>query len=439
LRFGSFLGGSLQDNTPFPVDITTFYYIIPVAAGAMIVRYILNAEIALIFSIVLSFFAGMFLEHNYSITTYYFLSSITAAHLIGQVEKRSSVLNRGLLLGCGNALIVLGLSLITNIASATTVDYVALANNTSFAFFGGLITGLTLLAISPVMETIFNYTTNIRLLELADMNHPLLREMIVRAPGTYHHSQLVGVLAEAGTRVIGGNALLARVASYYHDIGKMKKPHYYVENQTNENPHDNLTPSMSALIVESHIKEGMDLAQEHKLPQSIAAFIPEHQGTKLISYFFHKAKMVAGEESGKIDEKDYRYQGPKPQSRESGVVMMADTIEAAVRSLPDKSPQKIRTQVEKLVNNHFVDGQLSNCDLTLRDLYLITEAFIETLIGGIYHQRVEYPEENKKSQTASLTIIPGLQTKADEPLYPESAQPPENVSPLFKEKRQKGS
>ncbi len=439
LRFGSFLGGSLQDTLPFSVDLATFYYIIPIAAGAMMVRYILNAEIALIFSIVLSFFAGMFLEYNYGITAYYFLSSIIASHVIGQVEKRSTVLNRSLLLGSGNILIVIGLSLITTISTAATIDYIALSINCIFAFLGGVTAGLTLLAISPIMETLFNYTTNIQLLELANMNHPLLREMIVRAPGTYHHSQLVGVLAESGSRAIGGNPLLARVASYYHDIGKMKKPQYFVENQKNTNPHDHLAPSMSALIVESHIKDGLEMAKEHKLPRIISDFIPEHQGTKLISYFYHKATSADSENADNINEKDYRYKGPKPQTRESGVVMLADTIEAAVRSMPDKSPQKIRAQVEKLLNMHFVDGQLSECDLTLRDIYLITEAFIKTLIGGIYHQRVEYPEDQYDKKTSSLSIVANDEAPEPEHSDQQPSSKDENISSLFKNERKKGT
>ncbi|MBU0506397.1 MAG: HDIG domain-containing metalloprotein [bacterium] len=439
LRFGGFIASSLQDTLPFAVSLSAFYYLIPIAAGAMMVRYILNAEIALIFSIVISFLAGMFMENNYIMTAYYFLSSIIASHLIGHVEKRSSVLSRCLILGAGNIVIVAVLTIITTFSTSSALNYFEMLTNCIFAFMSGVFAGLTLLAVSPIMETLFNYTTNIQLLELANMNHPLLREMIVRSPGTYHHSQLVGVLAEAGTHAIEGNALLARVASYYHDIGKMKKPQYYVENQKNHNPHDQLSPSMSALIVEAHVKDGLDMGKEFKLPKVITDFIPEHQGTKIISYFYHKAREQAGEEASKIDEKDYRYKGPKPQTRESGVVMMADTIEAAVRSMQDKSPQKIRALVEKLVNMHFVDGQLSECDLTLRDLYLITEAFIKTLIGGIYHQRIEYPEDQESAKQSNLTIV--SKENEESPLYLDSQPEPkkDNISSLFKDKRKKGT
>lgn len=420
LRLGTFLGSSVQDAVPFPVDVVTFYYLIPIAAGAMMIRTILNAETAFVFSVVISFFSGLFLESNYEITVYYFLSSLLAASIIGHVERRSSVLRRGLYLGFINFFLVLSLNLTGKISASSMVDVQAVITNGLFGFMGGILSALTLLAVSPMMEVLFNYTTNIQLLELANMNHPLLREMIVRAPGTYHHSQLVGILAEAGTRVIGGNALLARVGSYYHDIGKMKKPQYFIENQKGVNPHDNLVPSMSALIIDAHVKDGIEMAKEAKLPQVIADFIPEHQGTKLIGYFYHKALKLAEKDGTTVDERGFRYIGPRPQSRESGVVMMADTIEAAVRSMPDKSPQKIQAQVEKLVNQHFVDGQLDECDLTLRDLHLIAEAFVKILIG-IYHQRVEYPQIGK---SGNATVVSDSQS-------PFTSG---NISHLFKEK-----
>ena len=429
LRLGSFIGTSLQDSLPFSVDVSSFYYIIPVATGAMMVRFILTAEIALVYCFIISFFSGLFLELNYDITAYYFLSSVAAAHLIEQAERRSTVIRRGLYLGLVNILLVLSLNLISTISTASTVDLQGLFINCVFAFLAGPIVSLTLLAISPIMETVFNYTTNIQLLELANMNHPLLREMIVRAPGTYHHSQLVGILAEAGAREIGGNALLARVGSYYHDIGKMKKPQYFIENQKGDNPHDRLAPSMSALIIDAHVKDGVEMAREHKLPQVIADFIPEHQGTKLIGFFYHKALKEAEESGETIDERGYRYKGPRPQSRESGVVMLADTIEAAVRSMPDKSPQKIRAQVEKLVNVHFVDGQLDECELTLKDLHMIVDSFVKILIG-IYHQRVEYPEDDSKKP---ISLVQNLNPDAKGSAH-QSLSETKNISPLFKEK-----
>lgn len=432
LRLGSFMGAGLKDSLPFATELGSFYYLIPVAAGAMLVRYILTAEVAIVFSFALSLFAGLFLELNYLVTVYYFLSSLAASHLIARAQRRSTVIRRGLYLGIVNVLLVLCLNLILAVSMATNIDPQTVTVTCAFAFSSGLLVALTLLALAPIMETIFNYTTDIQLLELANLNHPLLREMIVRAPGTYHHSQLVGILAEAGAREIGANALLARVGSYYHDIGKMKKPQYFVENQKGDNPHDHLAPSMSALVIDAHVKDGMEMAKEYKLPKVIADFIPQHQGTKLIGFFYHKAKTEAQLHGESVDERGYHYHGPKPQSREAALIMLADTVEAAVRSLPDKSPQKIRAQVEKLVSQHFVGGQLDECDLTLKDINLLVGAFIKILIG-IYHQRVEYPEDDKKQSISLISKAAG----AELPGHGEEFKPAaSNISLLFKHKNQ---
>lgn len=430
LRMTSFMATGLKDGLWFVNDLSTLYYLIPVAAGAMMVRYILNSETALLFAVLLSFLSGIFLENDLEISFYYLISGVVAAHFIGHVERRSSVFRCGIYIGLVNAGLVIALELISRIAASAAVDLESLSINCLFAFGGGLLAAIVMLAFSPVIETLFNYTTNIQLLELANMNHPLLREMIVRAPGTYHHSQLVGILAEAGARATGANPLLTRVGSYYHDIGKMKKPHYFVENQKGDNPHDRLSPHMSALIIEAHVADGIEMALEHKLPKLITDFIPEHQGTKLIGYFFNKAKKMADTSHTRVEEKDFRYKGPRPQSREAGIVMLADTIEAAVRSMPEKTPQKIQGQVEKLVNAHFVDGQLNECDLTLRDLHHIALAFVKILIG-IYHQRVEYPEEKHKSP---IKIVKDSQHESVSHSHLQLSQAPDNIAPLFKEK-----
>ena len=428
LRVGNFFATNLQDAV-YGATVITFYFIIPVSFGSMMVRYILNSEIALVFSTFISILAGFFLDVSLEITTFYLLSSLYAAHVVRYVERRSSVLKAGFYVGMMNMALVVTLSLINKMSGSTSVDLSEILLDSSFAFLGGILSSLAMLAISPFFEAIFNYTTNIKLLELANMNHPLLREMIVRAPGTYHHSQLVGILAEAGARSVGANPLLTRVGSYYHDIGKMQKPQYFIENQKGENPHDKLAPSMSTLIIEAHVKDGIELAKEHKLPQVIADFIPEHQGTKLIGYFYNKAKKLAEENGETVEEKDFRYAGPRPQSRESGIIMLADTIEAAVRSMPEKTPQKIQATVEKLINMHFSDGQLNECDMTLKDLHMISEAFVKILVG-IYHQRVEYPDQKG---AAHLKVVQNdNQRKSNS--HKKQSQRKEGSSQIFKEK-----
>jgi len=236
------------------------------------------------------------------------------------------------------------------------------------------------------------------LLELANLNHPLLRELVIRAPGTYHHSHLVGILAEAAAVAISTNPLLVRVAAYYHDIGKIRKPLYFTENMRDgDSRHDKLSPHMSALIVQSHVKDGLELAKEAKIPKVIYDMIPQHHGTKMISFFYDKAKKTADPELGKLEEKDFRYPGPKPQTREAGILMLADSTEAAARSLKEKTPMAIQEIVEGVVNKSFSEGQLNECDLTLKDLNEIAKEFSKILIG-IYHQRIEYPKETLKTE-----------------------------------------
>ncbi len=424
LRFGSFLASNLQGTLPFASDMTTFYFLIPIAAGPMLVRFVLNPVITLVFAILLSVFCGFFLEQNFDMTVYYLLSGLFGAWLIGQLETRSSVLKRGVFLGLANTGLVLCLTLINTLSTSAFVDPQIILANCAFAFLAGPFAALVVLGLSPLAESLFGYTTNIKLIELANMNHPLLREMIVVAPGTYLHSQLVGTLAETGMRQIGGNALLARVGSYYHDIGKLKKPDYFIENQKGENYHDSLTSSMSALVIDAHVKDGLDLAHEHKLPAAIIRFISEHQGTKLMTFFYNKALREAEEQGTTVDENDFRYKGPKPQSRESGVVMLADAIEAAVRALEDKAPQKIRSQVEKLVNEMFADGQLNECDLTLKDLHELVDVFT-TILSSIHHQRVDYSADNPKPHNH----------EDEHPPHRQQTPQKSNVAPLFKKNR----
>ena len=236
-------------------------------------------------------------------------------------------------------------------------------------------------------------TTDPSLLVLSDLNKPLLRKLAMRAPGTYHHSILVGSLSEAAAEAIGANSLLTRVGAYYHDIGKMDKPEYFVENQKGgKNPHDKLSPSMSYLIIVSHVKRGLEIAQEHKLPKEIQAFIAEHHGTNLISYFYNKA--LEKVDAAEISETDFRYPGPKPQSKETGIVMLADTVEAASRTLKDPSVSRLRGMVNSIIDDRFKNCELDESPLTLRELTLIQEAFVQ-ILTGIFHGRIEYPKQER--------------------------------------------
>jgi putative nucleotidyltransferase with HDIG domain len=242
------------------------------------------------------------------------------------------------------------------------------------------------------MERLFDVTTNMTLIELSDMNHPVLKRLSIEAAGTYNHSVLVGNLAESAAERIGAHSLLARVASYYHDIGKIEKADYFVENALglDKNRHNKLAPSMSALIILSHVKEGLELARSYRLPQVIQDVIVQHHGTSWVSFFYEKA--LEQDPHKQVQEQDFRYPGPPPQTRETAIIMLADSVEAASRSVGTSSPKLLRELVKKIIRNKFMDGQLDQCNLTLRDLDGIVEGFMPVL-QGMFHSRVKYPQQ----------------------------------------------
>ncbi len=259
-------------------------------------------------------------------------------------------------------------------------------------FYGAacMFSGVLAIGVLPAVERIFRYTTNVYLLELASLNHPLLRELAIRAPGTYNHSIMVGTLSEAAAESIGANPVLVRVAAYFHDIGKMKKPNYFVENQKGgENPHNRYTPSMSALVIISHIRYGVEMAHRHGLPDEIVDAVREHHGTSLIQYFYERAREKS-ENPDEVPEEDFRYPGPKPRTKESAIIMLADAVEAAARTLKNPTDDQIAGMVQRIINRIFADGQLEDAPLTLKDLHLIARSFIHVLVG-IYHRRIDYP------------------------------------------------
>jgi putative nucleotidyltransferase with HDIG domain len=263
---------------------------------------------------------------------------------------------------------------------------------------GGAVAGMIVGGLAPVVESLFGYTTDIKLLELANLDQPILKEMLMQAPGTYHHSMIVGNLVEAGAKAINVNPLLARVSAYYHDIGKIKKPQYFIENQmTGNNRHDKLTPSMSSLILVSHVKDGIELAKGNKLGNKIIDIIRQHHGTRLINYFYQKAREQENPGMQEVNERDFRYLGPKPQTKEAGLVMLADAVEAASRTLDDPTPARIKGLVQKIINDIFIDGQLDECELTLKDLNEIAKSF-NIILNAIHHHRIEYPESQPEGE-----------------------------------------
>jgi cyclic-di-AMP phosphodiesterase PgpH len=376
---------ALVESFPI-VENGVFLYALPVTAGGILVAIFFDFQVGILFSLMTSLLLGILVRDNLPMAVLALVGNLVATFRVQQYRQRSSILLTGMLIGLVNILTLMAFGLMNANLFAWPRVYEGLCG-----LLGGVLAAVVVSAILPLLESIFKCTTDIKLLELASLNHPLLRQLIMYAPGTYHHSMLVGTLAEAAAEVVGANALLARVGSYYHDIGKMLTPEYFVENQAGHgNKHDRLSPSMSALIIMAHVKDGIKLAKEYKLPQRIIDMIPQHHGTNLIAYFYNKAKELEDPAVQQVHEGDYRYPGPKPQTREAAIVMLADKVEAASRVLAEPTPQRISGLVQRIVSNIFMDGQLDECDLTLRDLQKIHDGFTRTLIA-IYHHRVEYP------------------------------------------------
>lgn len=371
----------------FPaVAAGSYYYLFPFAAGAMMVRILLNSEVALVYCAMMAPLLGILFNSNMFVMVYALLGSVVGAHGVRHCQDRGVIYAAGLKVMVVN--LAMGLCFQTMHGALFSVQtfYVA-----AFAVIGALLSSMLVSAFIPLFETLFHYTTNIKLLELANLNAPLLRDLMVKAPGTYHHSVVVGNLVEAAAEAIGANPLLARVAAYYHDIGKTAKPLYFIENmQGGENRHDKLSPHMSALILISHVKEGENLARERRLGQPIIDIIRQHHGTALIKFFYEKAK-AQSDGSQHIDEQEFRYPGPKPQTREAGLVMLADAVEAASRTLVNPTPDRIQGMVQKLINRIFSDGQLDECELTLKNLHEIAKSF-NRILCAIFHHRIDYPE-----------------------------------------------
>lgn len=420
VRISLALAPAIQQALFFPIPDRALIYAVPLAAGVMLVQMLVSVESALIFALPLSAFAGLFPETGLRFTTFSLVMTLTAVLASTRIDKRGAMIRAGAIIGSVGAVAMLGMKLI-DLGSITEAQSPwGMLWFICFAFLGGISSAFLAMIVLPFVEAISGKVTDIKLLELANLNHPLLRELIVRAPGTYHHSHLVGILAEAAAEATGANPLLVRVGAYYHDIGKMKKPVYFIENSKGlQNRHDSLSPHMSARIVASHVKEGMELAKGAGLPKAIIDMIPEHHGTRLIAYFYEKAKAAEEASASKVDPNDFRYPGPKPQTREAAIMMLSDVTEAAVRSLKEKTSIRIEQTVKRAINDIFAESQLDECDLTLKDLNEIARAFIRILLG-IYHQRIEYPKESSGARP-EISVVEEVSARED-PFFESPSQ-----------------
>lgn len=339
-----------------------------------------------LFSFVLTFTNILVLLREESWLLVMIAVALVAIYKADNLTSRSDIIKISLFLGIFQAVVSVSYGLVNQL------NLVLLMTIIIFSVFGGLITGVISLGVLPYFENTFDILTNMRLLELSDFSHTLLKQLLVKAPGTFHHSIMVGALAESGAEAINANATFARIASYYHDIGKMKRPEFFVENQKGgENPHNKTKPSLSALILTSHTKDGYIMGKQNKLPKEILDVILEHHGTTLVQFFYYKAL----ENGEKVVESNFRYSGPKPKTKESGIILMADTVEAAVRTLEDKSREGIENFIRYLIRTKIDDNQLSDSALTLGEIEKVIQAFVNTL-QGVYHERIKYPKLDER-------------------------------------------
>ncbi len=389
LKLSIFLSeGLIQNITLSPLNqIETYYWALPFAVGALLLTSLVNQQIAIIFTIVVSALAGMMTGGSFYVALYALGGSFTGIYSVRHYRERTAILKSAMVVSVSNVIFVAGINLYLVKGSMQTLAFELLA-----ALVGGLLVAFFASFLLPVLESIFGIATDIKLLELSSMDRELLRRLSTETPGTYQHSVMVGTLAESAATEISANPLFCRVATLYHDIGKLEKPEYFVENNTTAPKlHRKQKPHLSALILVNHVKRGIQMAKDHKLPQSIIDIIPQHHGTRLIGSFYQLAKELSDPDIDEIKESDFRYPGPKPQSKEAAIIMIADSVEAASRTLKSPTPQKIRAMVEEIVNSAFMDGQFDECQLTMIDLRKIIDAMSRKL-ATMFHGRVEYPQ-----------------------------------------------
>ncbi|MCL6449730.1 MAG: HDIG domain-containing protein [Acetobacteraceae bacterium] len=361
-------------------------YLAPVAAGSMLLAILVNPRVALFLAALMALGVGVVSGWDLRFPLVAMCGATVGVFRVARVGQRSDLVRDGLLVGAVNALAVVMLTLLPG---AAPLSQPSAWKDVVWGASSGVFSAVLTIGSLPFFERYFGLITPLKLLELCNPNQPLLKRLLVEAPGTYHHCVVVANLAESGTEAIGGNSLLARAGAYYHDVGKLRRPYFFIENQfAGDNPHDKISPSLSLLILTSHVRDGLELGRNARLPAAVLDFIQEHHGTTLVSYFYSRA---AEEGQEPVPEDAFRYEGPRPSSRESALVMLADSCEAAVRSLGKPNPGRIEAVVRRIIQDRLTDHQLDRCDLTLRDLDTIADVFARVLTG-VFHPRIEYPD-----------------------------------------------
>ncbi len=381
-------------------------YLVPVAMGAVLIAVLLSPQLAVLMSIVMSVFVALVTGNDFRFMLVALFGAFVAVYSVSHVNRRSDLTRAGFYVSSMNVVTIMGLFLF---AGTFRLEY-ELLRDFSVGILAGITNGLfsSIMAIGllPYLESGFGFTTSVTLLELANPNHPLLKKLLMEAPGTYHHSLVVANLAEAAAEAIGADPLLSRVGSFYHDVGKLKRPYFFIENQLGENPHEKISPNLSTLIITSHLKDGVELAKKEKLPRVIQDIIMQHHGNSLVSYFYHQASEKCQDNRDTPCEHDFRYEAPLPESKEAAIILLADSVEAATRAMPKPITGRIESVVRKIVKEKLNDGQFDRCDITFKELDTIASAFVK-ILSGIYHSRIEYPEKELKAEIERSRKING--------------------------------
>jgi hypothetical protein len=365
-------------------------FLIPFACAPILLTLLINYKISIVISILNVIVISIATGFDAQVMMLGVISSILGATLLKKMQQRNELLYSTIYLSIVGVIITVS----TGILISSNLREVLIKSG--ITFIGGVLSGIFALGILPFLEGTFNEVTTLKLLELSNPNHPLLKKLLMEAPGTYHHSMLVANLAEMASEEVGANSVIVRIGSYYHDVGKTERPYFFGENQMGgENPHNHMTPNLSAKIIISHVKDGIELARKYNLPKVIQDIIGEHHGTTLVKYFYYTMKNNS-ENPEAVKEEDYRYPGPIPNSKEAGIIMLADSVEAAVRSIKEPSEDKIKEMINNIISDKLSCGQLNDCNLTIKDIEKIKKCFL-TALNGIYHHRIEYPKEKIKS------------------------------------------
>lgn len=383
--FFAFMSMKLKVNSP--IELLIF-----ISVASILLTIIFDSRLAFYVTVITTFLVSAIRGGDYTIAFISFCGSVLAIYSVRDIKNRSQIFRSFFFILGGYIVAVLSIGL------DRSEGFTKIAVDIAYIGVNAVMSPVIAYGLLIFYERVFKITTDLTLLELADFNQPLLRELSTKAPGTFHHSVIMGNLAEEAAASIGANRILARVGCYYHDIGKIAKPDFFVENQLERiNKHETLNPNLSARVIINHVKEGIEFAKKHKLPQEVIDFIPMHHGTTLVSFFYNKAKNIVSPDREDVLDYIYRYPGPKPQTKETAIAMLADTTEAATKVIEDPTPKKLEDKIDEIIKKRFIEGELDECELTLRDLTMIKKSFLKILVG-IYHQRIKYPEEKNKDE-----------------------------------------